>query len=148
MSRFVRPETTILKISNGDTLTVKRRLTSGEVREMHKRMYISGVDGTLRANPLQAVLAMVVTYLVDWSLTDDEGRLVAIRDQPTETVIAALDALDSESFVEIKTAIDAHEAEMAAERDQEKKQSAGVNELSAISPSLVGVAGGTSGLPS
>ena len=48
-SRFVRPDVTVLHISEGDTLTVKRRLNAGEHRAMFARMYLAGVDGQLRS---------------------------------------------------------------------------------------------------
>jgi len=88
----------------------------------------------------------VTAFLVDWSLRDDTGKPVVIREQPIEVVEAALDALDPESFAEIKGAIEAHEIAMAAERAQEKNGQGGVIELPAISPSPESVAGATSGL--
>jgi hypothetical protein len=134
-SRFVRPDTTTLKISQGDTLTVKRRLTSGEQRAMYARMYLAGADGSLKVNPLETGIALIAAYLLDWSLTDEDGRLVVIRDQPLETVLAALNMLGQESFTEILKAIQAHEAAMLAERAEEKKLTGGSPVVVATSPS-------------
>ena len=120
MSRFVRPDVVTIKISQGDTLTVKRRLTSGERRASFARMYLAGADGRLKVNPLATGMALITAYLVDWSLVDDDGKLVVIRDQPVEAVTAALDALDQESFTEIKEAIEAHERDMNVEREAER----------------------------
>lgn len=145
MSRFVRPETAILKISNGDTLTVKRRLSSGEQRAAYARMYAAGADGRLKVNPAQYALGLITAYLLDWSLMDDDGRLVVIRDQSIEGVTAALDALDAESFAEIKDAIDVHETAMTAEREQEKKRQAGANGSLPPLPLLADAIGVTSG---
>lgn len=124
MSRFVRPETATLTISNSDTLTVKRRLSSGEQRAAFARMYLAGVDGTLKVNPLQTGVALITAYLVDWSLTDDDGHRVEIRGASIEELTAILDGLDPDSFTEIKDAVERHEAAMSAER-LEKKQPTG-----------------------
>lgn len=140
-SRFVRPETAVLKISNGDTLTVKKRLSSGELRAYVSRMYLPTVDGTLKVSPLSSGVALVVAYLLDWSLTDDDGQPVVIRDASVDALTAALDNLEPESFTEIREAIETHEAAMAAERTAEKNGRGGGTASSVISPSLDGVVG-------
>ncbi len=137
-SRFVRPDTTVLKISDGDTLTVKRRLTSGEQRACYARMYLAGVDGQLRVNPMETGLALVTAYLVDWSLTDDADTRVEIRGASIDELTSILNNLDHESFVEIKQAIEAHEVAMVVERTEEKKRMAGATNGLAISPSRSG----------
>ena len=141
MSRFVRPDVAILKISQGDTLTVKRRLSSGEQREVYARMYTAGADGAMRLNPFQSGLALITAYLVDWSLTDDDGHVVVIRDQPLETVTAAINLLDHESFTEIKEAIEQHERAMVQEREQARADPFGETAAAAISPSQSAPAG-------
>lgn len=140
-SRFVRPDIAVLKLSNGDTLTVKKRLNSGEQRAAYARMYLAGADGTVKANPLAIGLSRITAYLLDWSLTDDDGNLVVIRNQPVDAVVGALDSLDSESFVEISEAITAHEEAMQAERNAEKNGQAGESKSSTTSPLLVDAAG-------
>ena len=124
-SRIVRPECTVLPISEGDTLTVKRRLTAGEQRDSFARMYRMNEAGDLRVDPLQSGIAVILAYLVDWTLVDPEGRLIEIRGHPAEDVIAALDAIDPDSFREIKIAIETHEQRMIAERAEEKKTRTG-----------------------
>lgn len=146
MSRFVRPDTKILKISNGDTLTVKCRLNSGEQRAAFARMAVAGVDGEMRVNAMQVGLSLVVAYLVDWSLTDEDGNVVEIRDQPPETVTAALDALDVESYTEIKNAIEEHDEAVRAARDEAKKNRDSGNGSLAISTSPALVTGESNGL--
>lgn len=135
MGRFIRPETTTLKISNGETLTVKKRLTSGEQRAAFARMYLAGVDGQMKVNPLTVGIAIITAYLVDWTLTDDTGASVQIRGLSVDDLTAILDNLSQEAFAEIRKAIEQHEAAMAAERDQEKNAQAGERPLSEISPS-------------
>jgi hypothetical protein len=144
-SRFVRPDTTVLRISNGDTLTVKRRLNAGEQRAMFARMYAAGVDGNLKVNPLETGIARVTAYLVDWSLTDDEGKRVDIRGLSIIELTSVIDGLDPGSFAEIKDAIEKHELAMDAERVQEKNDQGGENTSSAISSSPGSTAGATSG---
>jgi len=111
MSRFVQPETVTLPISRGDTLVVKKRLTEGERRAAFARINGKG-DGSM---------AMVVAYLVDWSLTDDAGRRVTIAGLPDQDRQAILDSLDPEDFTEIGNAIAAHIEAVAVERDAQKK---------------------------
>jgi pectin methylesterase-like acyl-CoA thioesterase len=119
-SRFVRPETVTLPISGGDTLTVKRRLTHGERTAAYQRMYVFDAAGTATRTSLTAEMAMVLAYLVDWTLTD-EGRPVPIKGQPLEDVEAALNALDDLDYAEISAAIQAHEVAMLLERQAQKK---------------------------
>jgi len=145
-SRFVRPDVLRLPISGGDFLIVKRRLTAGEQREAYARMYPpNATNGKREVDPLQIGISMVLAFLVDWSLTDDEGRPVEIKGQPIEVVRSALDALDPESYAEIRAAIDDHEAAMARERDELKKIRDGERESLAISPSPSALAGAMSG---
>lgn len=145
MSRFVRPETLNLKLSDGDWLLVKRRLNSGEQRAAFARMYLAGIDGTLRVNPLQAGMARITAYLLDWSLTDDDGKPVVIREQPIDSVVAALDSLSPEDFAEVTGAIEKHEQAMAAESAEKKRIRAGEPTSAPTSPSLSDVDGGTNG---
>jgi predicted deacylase len=122
--RFVRPEITRLTISDGDTLTVRKRLTNGERRAMFTRLYHSGVTPG-RLNTLDTGLALVVAYLIDWTLTDDSGALVPIRDLEGDDLAAILDGLDPESFGEIKDAIEDHVAAMDLEREKKTATTAG-----------------------
>lgn len=124
LSRFVRPQTCTLKISNGDTLTVKRQLTAGEQRAAYARMYLAGVDGTLKVDPFAAGVGLVTAYLLDWSLAGEDGAIVPIRGVSVDELTAALDTLDMESFTEIKEAIEAHDAAQLEEREEAKKKTA------------------------
>jgi hypothetical protein len=119
-SRFVRPDTVQLRISQGDTLTVKRRLTAGEQRQLFARLVKSPtIDGTttpeIQIDVAQAGLSTILAYLVDWSFPE-----CAIRGASLDVVQAALDALDTDTYHEILAAITAHETAMAQEREQEK----------------------------
>jgi hypothetical protein len=144
-SRFVRPEPHTIHISDGDTITVKKRLNHGDQSEGFARMYVTGADGSLRVNPLASEMSTVITYLLDWSLTDDDGHLVQIRDQPTESVIAALNALEPESFAEINAAIEEHARAEKAARDEKKRIRTGASKLDPTLPSPSAAAGALSG---
>ena len=144
-SRFVRPDTAILELSDGDTLTVKKRLTSGEQRAAFDRASVPSADGTPILLRQKSWVAMITAYLLDWSFCDEAGKRVEIAGKPVDDVIAALDALDIESFFEVKEAIDAHEARMLAEREQEKNGQGNATGSPVISPLPDAVTGATSG---
>lgn len=123
MSRFVRPETVRLDISNGDWLLVKKRLNAGEQRQVYARLMkpvtgtlAGGASQTFELDPVKATLSNILGYLLDWSLTDDEGKPVVIRGKSETEIIAALDALEGESFAEIQRAIADHETAVADAR--------------------------------
>lgn len=135
-SRFVQPETTWLTLSNGDRLLVKKRLNAGEQRAAHARMYVAGINGETRVNPLQVGLAMTTAYLLDWTLTDNEGKAVEIRGMSPEDIGRVLDSLSPEDFGEINDAVAKHEQAMQAEREAQKKTLSSVSGSSVTGPSL------------
>jgi hypothetical protein len=145
MSRFVRPDTTVLPLSNGDTITVKTRLNWGQQHDAHGRMYTLGSDGVLHVNPSEIGFAMVVAYLVDWTLADDDGHVVPIRGIPVADLETILRTLDPESFGEIADAINEHETRTRATRDQEKKPLGGMNGVETTWPLPSGADGASSG---
>lgn len=136
-SRFVRPSTTTLTISDGDTLTVKTRLTHGERSDSYARQYETDDDGKLKVIPGQIKLSMVTAYLVDWSLTDDAGERIVIMGEPIEVVERIVRNLFSEDFDEIYAAIAKHEQQMIAERAREKKRRTSAAGVTSPSPSVV-----------
>jgi len=141
----VRPDTTRLEISGGDWLLVKRRLNAGEQRRAYARVYREGADGKLQVDSLQTGLSLILSYLLDWSLVDEAGHVLTIRDEDDAVKMAALDAIDYDSFVEIKTAIEQHEKRNDAEAAAKKTTPPGESPSEPTSPSLVGAAGDTSG---
>ena len=120
MSRFVTPAEVRLSISEGDYLIVKSRLNAGETLEMYARM--RGDDG--QADQTKIRYAVIQAYLLDWSITDDAGHIVSIREQPPEVVAGALTNLEYPDFEEIFKAIQTHDLAIEAAR-QEKKQNTG-----------------------
>jgi hypothetical protein len=136
MSRFVRPDTDKLDLTDGDWLLVKRRLTAGEQRRAFARhVKVMRHNQAAEIDPEAIGLGLMVEYLLDWSLADDTGRVVLIRDQPSTVVEAALLALDPASFREIYDAITAHVERQALELAAEKKSRDTGSRLSVISTS-------------
>lgn len=119
MDRFVRGEPTTIPLADGETLTVRSRLTNGEQRAMFARMYRRGPPtpeapaGVLEVNREQEGIAMVSAYLLDWSLRED-GKPVPITD-------AVLDQMTPDSFHEIHVAIAKHDTAIREASEQEKK---------------------------
>jgi hypothetical protein len=137
MSRFVRPETVKLELTRGDWLLVKRRLTAGEERHAFARILKPTAYGEPMALDFERTgLAKMVAYLLDWSLADDGGVVVPIRDQPAAVVEAALLSLDPSSFAEIHHAITTHEAAQLDALEAEKKTTDTENRFSRISTSV------------
>lgn len=151
-SRFVRPDVVTLPLPPNldgtvDTITVKKRLNAGELRAQIAKSYRpDGPEGTMVYSRLHSGLALVAAYLVDWSLTDDEGERVPIRGLSYDDMVRTVDSLDPDDFTELKTVVEAHEAAMDKERAQEKKLPGGPTTASATLPlpsELVGASTGS-----
>jgi len=128
--RFVRPETTTLPLSDGDTITIRKRLNAGERRAMFARMYETDQEDAegkprLRVNTLQTGLALVVAYLLDWSFADESGAVVSLRGLSTDEVESIVNSLHPDSFAEIKTAIETYTDAVEAAEAEEKKVPSG-----------------------
>jgi hypothetical protein len=134
-SRFVRPETVKLDLSNGDWVLIRKRLSAGEQRDAFNRAYVQGANGEFVVHPGRIGLSMLSAYLLDWSLTDGDGQQVVIRGESVDVVEATLNSLDPDDFTELRQAVEQHEQRMIAERDAQKKTRAGVTTSSAISDS-------------
>jgi hypothetical protein len=135
-SRMRRPETVRLEISQGDWIMVKKHLTAGEARHIFARMIRRQEYGRrAEMEPEMAGLSQVVGYLLDWSLTDPDGKVIRVRDQDEAAIQAALLSIDPEAFQEIQAAVDAHDERMRAEREAEKNGQGGESTSSATSAS-------------
>jgi hypothetical protein len=136
--RFVQPDVDTIPLSDGDTITVKRRLNQGERTERLARMYHAGVDGTLHVNPTATDMSTVLAYLVDWTFADPSGKRVAIDPQSPAELEKILNNLDPDDFKEVLRAIEGHEDAVAARRAAEKKTRSGAPpaETTSSSPSV------------
>jgi len=125
-NRFVQPEVVRLTLSDGDFIDVKRELTAGEHRRVLARMVKTMPAGkAAELDPEQVGKARILEYVLGWSLTDNHGK-------PVEFSEGALDGLDQDTYREIQTAIEAHEAQLEREREAKKKTTAGEPVSSAI----------------
>jgi len=134
MLRFATSDTRTLTLSDGETLTVKARLTHGEVQAMFARMY-ARQDGQTVVLPSSGD-ALIVAYLVDWSAKDEQGRPVPLRGLSPSEVQDRLDALEHDAVLEMRDAIKQHEEAMRDEVSAQKKTDGG---LSASRPTLQSV---------
>ena len=129
--RVRRPATERLELSQGDFLIVKQDLTAGEYRAFLRAatkpvtMGAAGAPAAMELDPIAAGEAMVLAYLLDWSFQDADGRPLVIADQPPAVVRAALDHLDSASYMEVQRAIQAHQTARETAIDDEKKTLSG-----------------------
>ena len=125
MLRFPTHDTKTLTLADGETLTVKARLTHGEVMAMFQRMYEQR-DGQNVVSPVSGD-AVIVAYLIEWSARDEHGQPVPLRGLSADEVQDRLNALDHDSVLEIRNAINQHADAMRAEADTLKKTAGGVN---------------------
>jgi hypothetical protein len=138
-SRYRKQEQTRLTLEGGDWLLVRKHLTAGEERDAQARVIKAGTftPGARPELDLEHLgIAQAVSYLIDWSVTDADDKLIVIRDQPYDFVAAALRGQTPESLKEILDAIQAHDGAMTAERDHEKKDRAGASGRAPTSPSV------------
>jgi hypothetical protein len=141
---FVRPTTAILNLPSGNNLIVKARLSHGEYQEALAQMAPADAEGIRRVDRLRIAMGTILAYLVDWDVEDD-GRPVQIRGLAQDDVRQVLNGLAPESFDEIKTAIEAHEAAVAERHAKKKTPPAGENGPGPISGSPSEPAGVSSG---
>jgi hypothetical protein len=126
MLRFANSDTRTLTLSDGETLTVKARLTHGEHTAMMARMF-SMQDGQRVMSPT-SLDAVIVAYLIDWSAKDEQGRTVSLRGLSPEEIQDRLNAMEHDAVLEIRDAIKEHEQTMRDEMIAQKKTAGGLTE--------------------
>lgn len=119
--RFVKPEVVRLALSESDWVDVKKRLTVGEERAAFQQI-VGEVNsaGWRRPNIEMAGIAQIAAYIVQWSLVDERGMPVAVS-------VDAIKSLDSASFTEIETVVEAHIKAMEAEETKNVAATGGGN---------------------
>jgi hypothetical protein len=120
--QFVTPETISLPLADGDSITIKKRLSHGERDAMFK---LGRESGTLRG-------AELVAYLVAWSSPTPYALSMTEQER-----LDTINGLDPDSFDEIQDALKAHLDAQA----EEKKLRTGGTASSPISPSVVAITG-------
>jgi hypothetical protein len=120
VSRVVTPGTTRLALSRGDYLIVKQRLNAGETLDLFERAAPTIDGGSFPRAPgvvrSRVGLAIVSAYLLDWSVTDPEGRIIPLRGVSVEEREAVLRALDFASLMEIMNVVTDHDAASRQEK--------------------------------
>ena len=137
-SRYRKQEAIRVMLEDGEWLLLRKHLTAGEQREAFARVMRAPAMAPGERPDLdmrQLGLAQIVTYLLDWSITDADDQPILIRDQPYAFVSAALLEMTPEGFNEILQAVEAHDAAMVAEREHQKKTGTGTLAPSPISTS-------------
>lgn len=145
-SWFVRPDTAVLQLPHGRTLTVRRRLSMGDERRFFHRISTSSNErGELQFDRREFNLAQVLAYLIDWNASDDDGRPVPIRGLSTDDLQQVLENLRPDIWSDIRAAIADHDLAMGRERDAEKNGQTGETTSAATSPSPSAAAGASNG---
>ena len=124
-SWIVVPGVVVLPLSEGVSVTVKAQLASGEERRMIRRGVSYGADGARTFDPVEAGVAKILAYLVDWTVPGPDGRVVPIAGLAPEGLEPVLDMLGSDRYTEILRAVEAHEARQAEARAAKKKTPSG-----------------------
>jgi hypothetical protein len=139
MGNFVNPEPIRLPLGDGNYIDIKKRLNHGEREDMYARMAPYIVPGEpIQMHRAEVRTAKVLTYLLGWSLADDEGTPVAFAPVlPEAERLDAIRSLDPDRFDDIHAAIEKHEEAYA----KKKKLQATASASPATSPSPVAVAG-------
>ena len=122
-NRFVKPEVVRLDISDGDWIEAKKELSAGEHKEMFAKSIkqmggVMGEDPTWDMDAVVLSFSKVETYLVDWSLAEEDGKGVVT---PVEISPESIRALNQPTFDEIEEAIDKH----IESKGKEKKAAGG-----------------------
>lgn len=147
MGNFVNPEPIRLTISGGDYIDIKKRLNHGETEDMYARwapFIVPGQPTNLDRREFRT--AMVLTYLLGWSLTYDDGTPVPFSPVLPETErLDTLRSLDPDRFTDIYAAIQKHEQAYDAEQAKKKNGQVTAPPAPATSPSPVAVTGAMSG---
>ena len=138
---LVRPDEVRLPLPGDHYVIVKAELNYGETIAMFAQMRRTEGD----VDPLKVGAALVAAYLLDWSLTDNDGRILPVREQPPEVVAATLAHLPYDEGQDVVTAIRAHDDAITAAREEKKTRRAGPSASAPGSRSLVAVTGGMSG---
>lgn len=129
VSHVVLPEAVKLTLAEDEWILVRKKLTVGERHDSYEHMYLRNPDGSYVVNadgrlvvgPVNSRMALVLCYLVDWSLTGPDDLPLGIRGESVETVKSILRSLDEETFEAIAAAITTHERSIATARLAQKK---------------------------
>jgi hypothetical protein len=118
---IVTPRTVVLPLAGGRAITIREELNHGEHVAMLARMYRESDAGRMTIDPLLTGDALIVAYLVDWTLTDASGRPIEIRGLTATEVQDVINNLRHPTVAAIKLAIETHHEAVNARADELKK---------------------------
>jgi len=124
----VQGKVTRIELPGGEWIEVKERLNAGERRDMFALMRRERPNGLTEFDSTLVLRAKFQAYILGWSFSMIDGA-----DAPITP--AAFDALDEETFDEIRDALAAHEAAIAREVAAKKNSRVGGTKSDPISPS-------------
>jgi hypothetical protein len=130
----VMPQTVVLPLAYGWTVTVWDELTHRQYNDMKIRMFRQASDGTVTRDLERISDAVVVTYLVDWTLTDPQGQRIAIQGMKPDDRQEALWNLREFAAAEVKRAIERHHERSEAAIADLKKTASTDASLATTSP--------------
>lgn len=134
---IVVPRTVILPLAYGWTVTVRDELTHGETTDMNVRMFRASEEGKYQHDLARIGDAVVIAYLVDWTLTDAQGQLIEVRGLKADDLQDAFRNLRQFAAAEVKRAIEAHHARSEA-AIADLKKTASIDASSATPLSFAG----------
>jgi len=144
------PDETLIPLSDGDWILVKKWLTAGDANKVYARMVKGMRAGETKPDGTSAHiidydieqmggLSQAVAYLLDWSAKAPDGQPLPLRDArgelSTRLIEEGLLVLPPEAFKEITDAISEHVRKMDAEREARKNAPGSESASPAISPS-------------
>ena len=149
MGDLVRPDRKRIDLTEGRWIDVIRRLNAGEMIDLMTTSTAQRVNGgEPQIDLARAPFALILTYLLDWSLVDDSGARIVLPPPTTaddedgmRARRSAIRSIDFDVFTEIMQAVTAHHTANQAQKKTATRASASPATL----PSLVVVAGATNG---
>lgn len=150
MSDLVQPGETLIPLDGGKSMTVKTKLNAGETFDLMAASVAGNGHVTPgekpRIDPNRAPFALVLAYLLAWTLTDDAGQVLDLpRPIPDDETNArarrsALRAIEFDRVTEILEKVTAHDA-----ATRKKKPTPNATGSDAISQSPGSIIGDTTG---
>lgn len=119
ISHVVIPGTVRLPLAGEDYLTVKRRLTAGETLDLFERA-APGIDfariKTAALSPAKVGMALLLAYVVDWSLVAPDGTPLELRHASEEDKERLFRQLTIEKYLELIHVVSAHDTALRQEK--------------------------------
>ena len=121
-SAIVVPRTVVLPLAmNGWTVTVHEELNHGQFLSYLMRSADITPEGEMKRNPIKAIDALTVAYLVDWTLTGENGSPIEIRDLKPDEVQDTLNNLRVSVAREVRRAVQKHDDGVSVTTEDQKK---------------------------